>query len=167
MENSPVTPSNNSPKLWQIGLMMAGVAIVTSAITAVLVGGSSTSSSEATTTTVAIITTTIDPNISILSSTYKWKESSSTVSSLQTALGIKADGIYGKSTRTAHLAELQRRGLSESNVPSIPVRQLVNVTVKKIPYDSRMYSCYKYFDYSDGTTEYEFLGHFDNDEFCG
>ncbi len=147
--------------------MMAGVAIVTSAITAVLVGGSSSSSSGTTTTSVVATTTTIDPNISILSATYKWKESSATVASLQTALGIKADGIYDKATRTAHLAELQRRALSESNVPSIPVRQLVNVTVKKIPYDRTMYSCYKYFDYSDGTTEYEFLGHYDNDEFCG
>ena len=147
--------------------MMIGVAIFTSGVTAFLVSGNSNSSAEETTTTVALTTTTVDPNLSVLSATYKWKESSATVTSLQNVLGIKADGVYGKTTRNAHLAELQRRGLSESNVPAIPVRQLVNVTVKKIPYDSRMYSCYKYFDYSDGTTEYEFLGHYDNNEFCG
>lgn len=147
--------------------MMLAVAVVTSGITAVLVGGNSNSSADATTTTVAVTTTTIDPDLTSLSATYKWKESSAKVKALQTALNVTADGIYGKSTRTAHLAELQRRGLSESNVPFIPARQLVNVTVKKIPYDREMYSCYKYFDYSDGTTEYEFLGHYDIDEFCG
>ncbi|MBH99975.1 MAG: hypothetical protein CL467_05145 [Acidimicrobiaceae bacterium] len=55
----------------------------------------------------------------ILLATYQWGPSDPAVI-LQELLGVTADGWYGNGTRTAHLAELEARGLDTSGVPSPP-----------------------------------------------
>ncbi len=57
--------------------------------------------------------------INVLIDTYTWGQSQKTIA-LQEVLGITADGFYGSGTRSAHLAELDNRGLSTSGVPDDP-----------------------------------------------
>ena len=56
---------------------------------------------------------------SVLTDTYLWGGSEKT-RVLQEVLGIEADGNYGSSTREFHIAELELRGLSTTNVPAPP-----------------------------------------------
>ena len=85
----------------------------------------STTSTTTTTTTVApasTTTTTTAPPIdeeAVLLASYPWGPSDEAVV-LQTVLGVTADGWYGGGTRSAHLAELEARGLSAANVPPVP-----------------------------------------------
>jgi len=61
-----------------------------------------------------------DPEVElILTGAYSWGPSSTT-EALQTVLGIVADGWYGNQTRSAHLTELEARGLSIDGVPTPP-----------------------------------------------
>jgi len=60
----------------------------------------------------------------ILTATYQWGPSDPAVI-LQELLGITADGWYGNGTRTAHVAELEARGLDVTGVPSPPTTTTV------------------------------------------
>ena len=61
-----------------------------------------------------------DPEVElILTGVYSWG-SSSTAEALQTVLGVTADGWYGNQTRSAHLTELEARGLPTDGVPTPP-----------------------------------------------
>ena len=55
---------------------------------------------------------------SILVDTYTWGQSQKT-RTLQQVLALSVDGYYGSDTRSAHIAELQERGLSIGNVPEM------------------------------------------------
>lgn len=55
----------------------------------------------------------------VLLASYPWGPSDEAVI-LQTVLGVAADGWYGGGTRSAHLAELEARGLNTANVPPVP-----------------------------------------------
>ena len=55
----------------------------------------------------------------ILTGAYSWGVSS-TAEALQTVLGVLADGWYGNQTRSAHLTELEARGLPTDGVPTPP-----------------------------------------------
>ena len=56
----------------------------------------------------------------LLTGTYTWLEQSDTVTDLQEALGIEADGWYGNDTRDAHIAALEERELAIDTVPEKP-----------------------------------------------
>ena len=61
-----------------------------------------------------------DPEVElILTGVYSWGPSSTT-EALQTVLGIVADGWYGNQTHSAHLTELETRGLPTDGVPTPP-----------------------------------------------
>jgi hypothetical protein len=55
----------------------------------------------------------------ILTATYNWGPSDPAMI-LQEMLGIAPDGWYGNGTRSAHVAELEARGLDTAGVPSPP-----------------------------------------------
>ena len=101
----------------------------------------STTSTSTTTTTAAPASTTttttaapIDEEAVLLAS-YPWGPSDEAVV-LQTVLGIAADGWYGGGTRNAHLAELEARGLSTTNVPPVPTTTTAPPTAPTTPPDS-------------------------------
>jgi hypothetical protein len=71
-------------------------------------------------TTPRVTQTTIDPTLAILQRSYRWMESSAGVSELQAIVGATPDGVYGERTRARHIAALQERGLSTTNVPVMP-----------------------------------------------
>ena len=102
---------------------------------------STTSTSTTTTTTAApasTTTTTTSPPIdeeAVLLASYPWGPSDEAVI-LQTVLGIAADGWYGGGTRNAHLAELEARGLSTTNVPPVPTTTTAPPTAPTTPPDS-------------------------------
>jgi hypothetical protein len=60
----------------------------------------------------------IDEEI-ILKSIYAWGQSES-ARALQALLGLEEDGYYGNATRIAHIAELESRDLSITDVPPVP-----------------------------------------------
>jgi len=61
-----------------------------------------------------------DPEVElILTGVYSWGPSSP-AEALQTVLGVVADGWYGDQTRSAHLTELEARGLPTDGVPTPP-----------------------------------------------
>lgn len=101
----------------------------------------STTSTSTTTTTTApasTTTTTTAPPIdeeAVLLASYPWGPSDEAVI-LQTVLGIAADGWYGGGTRNAHLAELEARGLSTTNVPPVPTTTTAPPTAPTTPPDS-------------------------------
>jgi len=101
----------------------------------------STTSTSTTTTTTApasTTTTTTSPPIdeeAVLLASYPWGPSDEAVI-LQTVLGIAADGWYGGGTRNAHLAELEARGLSTTNVPPVPTTTTAPPTAPTTPPDS-------------------------------
>jgi hypothetical protein len=77
-----------------------------------------------TTTTVAPTTTATIPAVviaeqAVLTDAYAWGYSDKT-ETLQQILGLPADGYYGESTRLAHVAVLNQRGLSVVDVPDPP-----------------------------------------------
>jgi hypothetical protein len=51
---------------------------------------------------------------------YKFGERSNKVKRLQSVIGVEADGLYGKQTRSAHIAALEEVGEETAFVPSIP-----------------------------------------------
>ena len=59
------------------------------------------------------------PN-AILLETFVFNQRDEKVTQLQTFLGVKADGHYGKVTRAAHLAALEAQGLETAFVPALP-----------------------------------------------
>ena len=101
----------------------------------------STTSTSTTTTTTApasTTTTTTAPPIdeeAVLLASYPWGPSDEAVI-LQTVPGIAADGWYGGGTRNAHLAELEARGLSTTNVPPVPTTTTAPPTAPTTPPDS-------------------------------
>lgn len=72
-----------------------------------------------TTSTLATPTTTLAPldEEVVLLADFAWNERSERVRILQEVLGITADGVYGPSTRTAHLTSNRERGLSQDAIP--------------------------------------------------
>jgi len=98
------------------------VETTTTAATSDTTTTTSTTSTTTTTTAVPASTTTTAPPIdeeAVLLASYPWGPSDEAVI-LQTVLGVDADGWYGGGTRSAHLAELEARGLSAANVPPVP-----------------------------------------------
>ena len=101
----------------------------------------STTSTSTTTTTAApasTTTTTTAPPIdeeAVLLASYPWGPSDEAMI-LQTVLGVAADGWYGGGTRNAHLAELEARGLSTTNVPPVPTTTTAPPTAPTTPPDS-------------------------------
>ena len=101
----------------------------------------STTSTSTTTTTTApasTTTTTTAPPIdeeAVLLASYPWGPSDEAMI-LQTVLGVAADGWYGGGTRNAHLAELEARGLSTTNVPPVPTTTTAPPTAPTTPPDS-------------------------------
>ena len=98
----------------------------------------STTSTTTTTTAVPASTTTTAPPIdeeAVLLASYPWGPSDEAVI-LQTVLGVDADGWYGGGTRSAHLAELEARGLSAANVPPVPTTTTASPTAPTTPPDS-------------------------------
>ena len=98
----------------------------------------STTSTTTTTTAVPASTTTTAPPIdeeAVLLASYPWGPSDEAVI-LQTVLGVDADGWYGGGTRSAHLAELEARGLSAANVPPVPTTTTAAPTAPTTPPDS-------------------------------
>jgi hypothetical protein len=80
-------------------------------------------SAAATTTTTS--TSTLDEDTRVLTLDYSWGPCDAwgpcdEVETLQALLGVSADGVYGPGTRSAHLAELERRTLPTSGVPLPP-----------------------------------------------
>jgi len=88
-----------------------------------LEGSLATAETAVTTTVTPVVSIAIevpDPEVAlILIGVYTWGPSSTT-EALQTVLGIVADGWYGNQTRSAHLTELEARGLSIDGVPTPP-----------------------------------------------
>ncbi len=94
------------------------------------------------TTTAAPSTTTTEPPTSttteaptaselideeaVLGASYPWG-SSAEAYTLQGVLGIEIDGFYGSETRTAHLAELEARGMSTTGVPNVVITPKVTL----------------------------------------
>lgn len=69
---------------------------------------------------------------SILLDTYTWGQSQKT-RTLQQVLGLSVDGYYGSGTRSAHIAELEERGLSTGSVPEIPPTPTAGPTPTPVP----------------------------------
>ena len=86
------------------------------------VPGSATTTTQSTTTTAVPI-----DEEAVLSATYTWGRSA-TAGTLQTLLGVTADGWYGPATRAAHLAELQARGVGAGGVPPVPTTTTTTTT---------------------------------------
>lgn len=86
------------------------------------VPGSATTTTQSTTTTAVPI-----DEEAVLSATYTWGRSA-TAGTLQTLLGVTADGWYGPATRAAHLAELQARGMGAGGVPPVPTTTTTTTT---------------------------------------
>ena len=66
-----------------------------------------------------------DDIVALLTASYSFDERSSAVTSLQTVLGVSADGHYGNHTRNAHIAALHERGMDTAHVPPAPAPELV------------------------------------------
>ena len=101
---------------------------------------STTSTSTTTTTAAPASTTTTTPappidEEAVLLASYPWGPSDEAMI-LQTVLGVAADGWYGGGTRNAHLAELEARGLSTTNVPPVPTTTTAPPTAQTTPPDS-------------------------------
>jgi hypothetical protein len=78
----------------------------------------STTTAAPTTTTTAVPAVVIDEE-DVLTFAYEWGPSAE-AAALQTLLGLTADGWYGPGTQSAHIAELEARGLPTNNVPNKP-----------------------------------------------
>jgi len=114
------------------------VETTTTAATSDTTTTTSTTSTTTTTTAVPASTTTTAPPIdeeAVLLASYPWGPSDEAVI-LQTVLGVDADGWYGGGTRSAHLAELEARGLSAANVPPVPTTTTAAPTAPTTPPDS-------------------------------
>ena len=79
------------------------------------------------TTTVAPTTTIPIDEVAVLSASYKWGPNNEVVT-LQKVLGVSADGWYGPGTRSAHIAENEKRGLSLEGVPPVPTTTTTTTT---------------------------------------
>ena len=82
------------------------------------------------TTTTTTTTTTEVPidEEAVLLSSYGWNERGAGVRVLQRVLGVSADGHYGPTTRAAHLAEVQERGLAADGIPPVPTTTVAPTT---------------------------------------
>ena len=80
-----------------------------------------------TTTTTTTTEVPIDEEAVLLSS-YGWNERGAGVRVLQRVLGVSADGHYGPTTRAAHLAEVQERGLAADGIPPVPTTTVAPTT---------------------------------------
>ena len=120
---------SDSPTITQLAIPATTTTIpvetTTTAVTPDTTTTTSTTSTSTTTTTAvpaSTTTTTTAPPIddeAVLLASYPWGPSDEAVI-LQTVLGVAADGWYGGGTRSAHLAELEARGLNTANVPPVP-----------------------------------------------
>ena len=120
---------SDNPTITQLAIPATTTTIpvetTTTAVTPDTTTTTSTTSTSTTTTTAvpaSTTTTTTAPPIdeeAVLLASYPWGPSDEAVI-LQTVLGVAADGWYGGGTRSAHLAELEARGLNTANVPPVP-----------------------------------------------
>jgi len=136
-DNEVATPKDDSSNSNEIGVDLSTdelsfeveVATTTTEVVATTtteVVATTTTEVVATTTTEVVATTTTEDSVyieNVLIDTYSWGVSDKSVT-LQQVLGIEADGYYGGDTRTAHLVELESRGLTISNVPTPPTTTL-------------------------------------------
>ena len=79
------------------------------------------------TTTVAPTTTIPIDEIAVLSASYQWGPNNDVVI-LQKVLGVDADGWYGPGTRSVHISENEKRGLSLEGVPPVPTTTTTTTT---------------------------------------
>lgn len=136
---------SDNPTITQLVIPATTTAIPVETTTTVAISDTttttSTTSTSTTTTTAApasTTTTTTAPPIdeeAVLLASYPWGPSDEAVI-LQTVLGVAADGWYGGGTRNAHLAELEARGLSTTNVPPVPTTTTAPPTAPTTPPDS-------------------------------
>ena len=104
----------------------AGAEMTANSLVIVRIASSSTVDTIAASTTQEpdVTTTTEEPDVrldeaAVLALSYSWGSSDATAT-LQTLLGLPADGFYGHDTRQAHLDELRAMGLSFRGVPDPP-----------------------------------------------
>ena len=136
---------SDNPTITQLVISATTTAIPVETTTTVAIPDTttttSTTSTSTTTTTAApasTTTTTTAPPIdeeAVLLASYPWGPSDEAMI-LQTVLGVAADGWYGGGTRNAHLAELEARGLSTTNVPPVPTTTTAPPTAPTTPPDS-------------------------------
>ncbi len=79
------------------------------------------------TTTVAPTTTVPIDEIAVLSASYQWGPNNDAVV-LQKVLGVDADGWYGPGTRSVHISENEKRGLSLEGIPPVPTTTTTTTT---------------------------------------
>ena len=78
-------------------------------------------------TTVAPTTTIPIDEIAVLSASYQWGPNNAVVI-LQKVLGVDADGWYGPGTRSSHMSENEKRGLSLEGIPPVPTTTTTTTT---------------------------------------
>lgn len=81
----------------------------------------------ASTTTVPPTTTIPIDEIAVLSAPYQWGPNNEVVI-LQKVLGVDADGWYGPGTRSVHVSENEKRGLSLEGIPPVPTTTTTTTT---------------------------------------
>ena len=79
------------------------------------------------TTTAAPATTIPIDEIAVLSASYQWGPNNG-VEILQKVLGVDADGWYGPGTRSVHVSENEKRGLSLEGIPPVPTTTTTTTT---------------------------------------
>ena len=84
------------------------------------------------TTLAPVTTTTPIDEVAVLSSSYKWGPNKEVVT-LQEVLNIDADGWYGPATRSLHIDENQKRGLSLDGIPPVPTTTTTTTTTTVPP----------------------------------
>ena len=102
---------------------------VTMAPTTMLVASTTTTTVPPTTTTTTVAPTTTIPidEIAVLSASYQWGPNNAVVI-LQKVLGVDADGWYGPGTRSSHMSENEKRGLSLEGIPPVPTTTTTTTT---------------------------------------
>ena len=78
-------------------------------------------------TTNAPSTTIPIDEIAVLSASYQWGPNNAVVI-LQKVLGVDADGWYGPGTRSSHMSENEKRGLSLEGIPPVPTTTTTTTT---------------------------------------
>ena len=86
-----------------------------------------TSTTAVPSTTVAPTTTIPIDEIAVLSASYQWGPNNAVVI-LQKVLGVDADGWYGPGTRSSHMSENEKRGLSLEGIPPVPTTTTTTTT---------------------------------------
>jgi len=148
----PVVLESAAPVVRQLALSTTTTTVAPTPTTA-LTPPTTTTTTVAPTTTTALAppttTTTTEPPVdvtAVLTAVYRWGPGGDDTITLQAVLGVEVDGWYGPATRSAHLAELERRGLPTSGVPvrppPMPVRPVVRDDAPPLDPDCAEVACW-------------------------